>query len=126
MKEAWDAFAEADLLGDDDGSSGWAARSCRSPWPRPASRGSRRPTSSTSGYLMLTMANANLLAQFGAPEQIEAFLQPMLTGRFSGTMALSETQAGSSLADITHPRRTPRRRHLPAVRIEDVDLRRRT
>jgi alkylation response protein AidB-like acyl-CoA dehydrogenase len=49
---------------------------------------------------MLTMANANLLAKFGTDEQIEAFLKPMLTGRFSGTMALSETQAGSSLADI--------------------------
>lgn len=56
---------------------------------------------STSGYLMLTMANANLLATFGTAEQIEAFVKPMLAGRFSGTMALSETQAGSSLADIT-------------------------
>ena len=55
---------------------------------------------STTGYLMLTMANANLLAKFGTPEQIDAFVKPMLAGRFSGTMALSETQAGSSLADI--------------------------
>src|SRR6185295_17329801 len=55
---------------------------------------------STTGYLMLTMANANLLAKFGTDEQVEAYLKPMLTGRFSGTMALSETQAGSSLADI--------------------------
>jgi alkylation response protein AidB-like acyl-CoA dehydrogenase len=55
---------------------------------------------STTGYLMLTMANANLLAKFGTADQIEAFVKPMLTGRFSGTMALSETQAGSSLADI--------------------------
>src|SRR6201990_1603430 len=56
---------------------------------------------STTGYLMLTMANANLLSKFGTPEQVDAFFKPMLTGRFSGTMALSETQAGSSLADIT-------------------------
>ena len=56
---------------------------------------------STAGYLMLTMANANLLATFGTAEQIETFVKPMLAGRFSGTMALSETQAGSSLADIT-------------------------
>ncbi len=56
---------------------------------------------STAGYLMLTMANANLLATFGTEQQIETFVQPMLAGRFSGTMALSETQAGSSLADIT-------------------------
>ena len=56
---------------------------------------------STAGYLMLTMANANLLAKFGTDEQIATFVQPMLAGRFAGTMALSETQAGSSLADIT-------------------------
>ena len=55
---------------------------------------------STAGYLMLTMANANLLARFGARRADRGVLQPMLTGRFSGTMALSETQAGSSLADI--------------------------
>jgi alkylation response protein AidB-like acyl-CoA dehydrogenase len=50
---------------------------------------------------MLSMANANLLATFGTAEQIDTFVTPMLAGRFSGTMALSETQAGSSLADIT-------------------------
>ena len=49
---------------------------------------------------MLTMANANLLAEFGSAEQIGAFVTPMLAGRFSGTMCLSEPQAGSSLADI--------------------------
>jgi alkylation response protein AidB-like acyl-CoA dehydrogenase len=56
---------------------------------------------STAGYPMLTMANANLLAEFGSDEQIEAFVKPMIAGRFLGTMCLSETQAGSSLADIT-------------------------
>jgi alkylation response protein AidB-like acyl-CoA dehydrogenase len=56
---------------------------------------------STSGYLMLTIANANLLSKFGTEEQIETFVKPMLAGRFTGTMALSEPAAGSSLADIT-------------------------
>jgi alkylation response protein AidB-like acyl-CoA dehydrogenase len=55
----------------------------------------------TSGYVMLTVANANLIAHFGTDEQIDTFVRPMLAGRFLGTMALSETQAGSSLADIT-------------------------
>lgn len=55
---------------------------------------------STAGYLMLTMANANLLARFGTDHQIDAFVKPMLAGRFTGTMCLSEPQAGSSLADI--------------------------
>jgi alkylation response protein AidB-like acyl-CoA dehydrogenase len=49
---------------------------------------------------MLTIANANLISKFGGDEQIERFVKPMLAGRFTGTMALSETQAGSSLADI--------------------------
>lgn len=56
---------------------------------------------STAGYPMLTMANLNLLAKFGTEEQIDAFVKPMIAGRFTGTMCLSETQAGSSLADIT-------------------------
>ncbi|MEW5810407.1 MAG: acyl-CoA dehydrogenase [Actinomycetota bacterium] len=56
---------------------------------------------STFGYLMLTNANANLLAQFASDEQRATWLAPMISGRFSGTMALSETQAGSSLADVT-------------------------
>ncbi|OBI46031.1 acyl-CoA dehydrogenase [Mycobacterium kyorinense] len=56
---------------------------------------------STAGYVMLTMANANLIAKFGTADQVARFVKPMLTGRFSGTMCLSETQAGSSLADIT-------------------------
>jgi alkylation response protein AidB-like acyl-CoA dehydrogenase len=55
---------------------------------------------STAGYLLLTIGNANLLAHYGSPDQIDAFVKPMLAGRFSGTMCLSEPQAGSSLADI--------------------------
>ena len=49
----------------------------------------------------------------------------MLEGRFFGTMCLSEPQAGSSLADITTRAEPAGRRHLPAVRQQDVDLRRR-
>jgi alkylation response protein AidB-like acyl-CoA dehydrogenase len=99
VKEAWDAFAQADLMGMamDQGLGGaqlpTTVAEAGFAWFSAANV-------STTGYLMLTMANANLLAQFGTEEQVEAFLKPMLTGRFSGTMALSETQAGSSLADI--------------------------
>lgn len=50
---------------------------------------------------MLTTANANLLLAHGSPEQVDTWVRPMLEGRFHGTMCLSETQAGSSLADIT-------------------------
>lgn len=55
---------------------------------------------STYSYLMLTNANANLLAKFGSQDQRDTWVEPMIAGRFSGTMALSETQAGSSLADV--------------------------
>ncbi|MEV6333673.1 acyl-CoA dehydrogenase [Nocardia vinacea] len=54
----------------------------------------------TTGYLFLTVGNANLLAAHGTPEQIDRFVKPMVEGRFTGTMCLSEPQAGSSLADI--------------------------
>ncbi|KZF13191.1 acyl-CoA dehydrogenase [Rhodococcus sp. EPR-157] len=56
---------------------------------------------STTGYPFLTVANANLLVAYATEQQIDAYVRPMLEGRFFGTMCLSEPQAGSSLADIT-------------------------
>ncbi|MFC6663588.1 acyl-CoA dehydrogenase family protein [Deinococcus multiflagellatus] len=53
-----------------------------------------------SGYPFLTIGNANLQRQFASPEQQRRYLQPLLEGRWFGTMALSEPQAGSGLADI--------------------------
>jgi butyryl-CoA dehydrogenase len=55
----------------------------------------------TAAYPFLTMANARLLLAHGAPGLVDRFVPPMLEGRWFGTMALSEPQAGSSLADIT-------------------------
>ena len=55
---------------------------------------------STAGYPMLTMANANLLQEYGTAEQVDRYVRPMVEGRFFGTMCLSEAQAGSSLADV--------------------------
>ena len=52
-------------------------------------------------YAMLTIANANLLSVFGSEEQKRRYLPHLLSGRFFGTMCLSEPQAGSSLSDIT-------------------------
>lgn len=54
----------------------------------------------TTAYPFLTMGAANLIESFGSEEQKQRFLQPMIEGRFFGTMALTEPQAGSSLADI--------------------------
>lgn len=55
----------------------------------------------TSAYLFLTIGNANTLLKCATPRQIEQFVLPLFQGRFFGTMALSEPQAGSSLSDIT-------------------------
>jgi len=52
-------------------------------------------------YAMLTIGAANLIVANGSDEQIERYAAPMVEGRFYGTMCLSETQAGSSLSDIT-------------------------
>ena len=54
----------------------------------------------TAAYPFLTTANANLLLTHGSEEQINTYVRPQLTGRFFGTMCLSEPQAGSSLSDI--------------------------
>lgn len=54
----------------------------------------------TTAYSFLTMGAANLIESFGNDEQKQRFLQPMIEGRFFGTMALTEPHAGSSLSDI--------------------------
>nr|WP_127501634.1 acyl-CoA dehydrogenase [Actinoplanes solisilvae] len=54
----------------------------------------------TSSYSLLTAGNASLLLRYGTAEQIDRFVRPMLDGRFTGTMCLSEPQAGSALADV--------------------------
>ncbi len=51
-------------------------------------------------YYFLTVSAGNVIRAFGNAEQKARFLEPMLEGRFLGTMCLSEPQAGSGLADI--------------------------
>ena len=100
VKVALDAFAQADLLaaGMDQSLGGWQLPTVISGagmvWFHAANVG-------TAAYVLLSLANANLLSVYGTPEQIETFVKPTLAGRFTGTMCLSEPQAGSSLADIT-------------------------
>ena len=53
------------------------------------------------GSSLLTTGNANLLMVHGSPMQKDVFAKNEFSGRFSGTMCLSEPQAGSSLSDIT-------------------------
>jgi alkylation response protein AidB-like acyl-CoA dehydrogenase len=53
------------------------------------------------GSGMLTTGNANLLMVHGTALQKEVFAKNEFSGRFAGTMCLSEPQAGSSLSDVT-------------------------
>jgi butyryl-CoA dehydrogenase len=52
------------------------------------------------GSNLLTVGNANLLRVHGTPMQQQVFADNAFNGRWAGTMALSEPQAGSSLSDI--------------------------
>ncbi len=52
------------------------------------------------GAQLLTSGNANLLMAHGTTRQKEVFAHQEFSGRWSGTMCLSEPQAGSSLSDI--------------------------
>jgi len=54
----------------------------------------------SASYPMLTAGAANLIAAFGSEEHRARWLPPLLTGRWSGTMALTEPDAGSALADL--------------------------
>ena len=58
------------------------------------------------GASMLTVGNANLLMAHGSDLQKQVFALNEFSGRFSGTMCLSEPQAGSSLSDVA-TRATP-------------------
>ncbi|MBA4215353.1 MAG: acyl-CoA dehydrogenase [Polaromonas sp.] len=54
----------------------------------------------TTSYVGLTASNANVIEKFGSPLQQSRYLQALRTGRFFGTMALTEPQAGSGLGDL--------------------------
>jgi alkylation response protein AidB-like acyl-CoA dehydrogenase len=58
------------------------------------------------GSGLLSVGNANLLMKYGTALQKQVFALKEFSGEWSGTMCLSEPQAGSSLSDIT-TRATP-------------------
>jgi alkylation response protein AidB-like acyl-CoA dehydrogenase len=100
IKTALDAFSAAGLMAGpfDEAIGGMQLPTVVS---QAALAFQRAANPSTTAYAFLTMGNANLLAEYGSPEQIDTWVRPMLEGRFFGTMCLSEPEAGSSLADIT-------------------------
>jgi alkylation response protein AidB-like acyl-CoA dehydrogenase len=56
---------------------------------------------SAAAYPGLTTGAARLILNFGKEDLKKTYLPKMLSGKWQGTMALTEPEAGSSLADIT-------------------------
>jgi len=56
---------------------------------------------SLSVYPLLTAGAAHLIYSFGSDDLKKTYLDRMFSGEWQGTMALTETEAGSSLSDIT-------------------------
>lgn len=54
----------------------------------------------TAGYPFLTTAAANLISNFASETQKQQYLPHLLSGKFFGTMALTEPDVGSSLGDL--------------------------
>ena len=52
------------------------------------------------GYAGLTQGAAELIIHFASKDLLETFVPNMLSGKWGGTMCLTEPQAGSSLSDI--------------------------
>ncbi len=97
-KEAWDAYAESGML---SAAQDYEVGGMQLPYLVEAAAGVFFGTASISiGGGLLTVGNANLLMAHGTPLQKQVFAANEFNGRFSGTMCLSEPQAGSSLSDI--------------------------
>lgn len=56
---------------------------------------------SANAYPGLTAGAAHLIESFGSKELYDTFVPRMYAGKWQGTMALTEPEAGSSLSDIT-------------------------
>ncbi|MEL6390717.1 MAG: acyl-CoA dehydrogenase [Bacteroidota bacterium] len=56
---------------------------------------------SAVGYIGLTAGAAGLIRSFASKELFDRYVPNMMAGKWGGTMALTEPQAGSSLSDIT-------------------------
>ncbi|MBA3009832.1 MAG: acyl-CoA dehydrogenase [Proteobacteria bacterium] len=55
---------------------------------------------SASVYAGLTMGAAKLILSFGSDKLQNTYLPPLLAGKWQGTMALTEPEAGTSLGDL--------------------------
>lgn len=99
VKQALDAYKEAGLF-----TTGYDANigGMQLPWMAHQALNAIFVSANTSvlSYVFLTQGATNMLNTCGSQELKDKFLPKMLKGDWFGTMCLSETQAGSSLADI--------------------------
>ncbi|WP_088282820.1 acyl-CoA dehydrogenase [Ideonella sp. A 288] len=103
-KDAWDAYAASGMLSaaQDDDIGGMQL-----PYTVEAAANAFFARASVSiNASLLSVGNANLLMKHGTEVQKRVFALNEFSGRWSGTMCLSEPQAGSSLSDVA-TRATP-------------------
>ena len=97
-QEAAQAYAASGML---SAAQDYAHGGMQLPYTMEAAANSFFACASVSiGAGLLTTGNANLLRVHGTAQQQAAFASQEFSGRFSGTMCLSEPQAGSSLSDL--------------------------
>jgi alkylation response protein AidB-like acyl-CoA dehydrogenase len=96
--DAWKAYAESGMLAAAQGEE-WGGMNL--PYTVEAAANAFFAKASVSiGAGLLTVGNANLLLAHGTERQKQVFARAEFEGRWSGTMCLSEPQAGSSLSDV--------------------------
>lgn len=100
FKEAWNRLYEA----------GWATLSAEAEYGgqgAPSTLGSVATeliSGSNTSFQMyggLTLGAAELIASFGTEDQKHLFVERMLSGKFAGTMCLTEPHAGSDVGDCS-------------------------
>jgi butyryl-CoA dehydrogenase len=97
-KEAWDAFAQSGML---SAAQDYDIGGMQLPYTVESAANAFFAKASVSiNASMLSVGNANLLMVHGTEAQKRVFALNEFSGRFSGTMCLSEPQAGSSLSDV--------------------------
>ena len=95
---AWDAYAESGML---SAAQDYEIGGMQLPYTVEAAANAFFAKASVGiGGSLLTVGNANLLMAHGTEAQKRVFALNEFSGRWSGTMCLSEPQAGSSLSDV--------------------------
>jgi alkylation response protein AidB-like acyl-CoA dehydrogenase len=96
--DAWKAFGESGML---SAAQDHDIGGMQLPYTVEAAANAFFAKASVSiGGGLLTVGNANLLMAHGTEAQKQVFALNEFSGRWSGTMCLSEPQAGSSLSDV--------------------------